>query len=195
MEKITSGLEIRRFATGKILEGWSYQAVFDALTLRIPNREYDLAKAVADIPSLAQRKQYGLLNWLLIGLLLVFAAIKYVWSVQIGVGVEEDPDFFVIMLLLPTMSWILAVLIWTWNRRYYHGVILVVLWGSYQLIRPWHGHGWDALMFVEVGMMAAMLVLSLFIRSKIGGRYRRGGKAKTQDDGRVETTQTIIWLN
>ena len=186
--------EIKRIANRELLKGKSHQQVYEDLKQLIHDREYDLAAIVAELPSLAQRKKFGWLNMLQVGLLGIFIILKTIWAFQFGFE-NDDTQVTSIMLGLPLAALAILMGVVTWNRKYYLPVILCVIWALLQMLRPLFVYPFEPIVLLELAHLAAMIGLAFFIRTNIGGNYVRSKLEVVDANGARSYKQAVKWLD
>jgi hypothetical protein len=185
--------ELRKQVVDRIYEGKSYQTVFDELIALYPNRERDLAGIIADVPTLEQRKKYGVLHIVLIVAITVVLAFKIL--VALLVAHEYGLWSLILDVISPTFYVIFLVGIVGWKSMFYKaaaGLSAFIL--VFTLLFAPLGDI-TAIGFGYLGLLVGIIGLGYFLGSKIGGNYKLGTQQVKDAAGNVKRKHAVKWLN
>lgn len=152
---------IREFTENKIQSGQSHQEILEELLPLSGKDKAQLVKILRSVPSLGARARYGAHNHLLMVLLAISALLK-LW-VGIVILQQTGAAFSPIVMLMPVVN---LVLLWG-VFKFSPGAHLVVgILSLLGLLRSISAPEPDAAMFFEVGLLAVMALLSLYLHKK-----------------------------
>ncbi|HEX2901610.1 MAG TPA: hypothetical protein VHS96_17995 [Bacteroidia bacterium] len=185
--------ELRKFVTDLVYEGKSYQTIFDELTARYPNRERDIAKVIADVPSLEQRRKYGMMNIALMVMLSLYVLFALLAAVMMS---QSFGTFEMVIMLIPAiLCLVLLYGVYIWQPRYYRLIGGIAAWALYVDLKPLLLNAFDPWSLIDITMMAIMLFLGFFLYDKLGGKYQLGTHRYKDAAGNIKFKQAVRWLN
>jgi hypothetical protein len=192
--------ELRKQVEDKIYEGKSYQAVFDELLALYPNRERDLARVIADVPSLAQRRKLLWMNILLIVCICLNVLVK-LFSAFVEAQ-DEALIFLILNLIFPTLNVVFLFMIAFWKPIAYHPVAglacVSIIWNAFYLIAS-SSRAYESFVYIFMaGYLAILLliaILGFYLGQNVGGSYKIGHQTYKDASGQVRKRQVVKWLN
>jgi hypothetical protein len=190
--------ELRKVVEDKIYEGKSYATVFEELLSHFPNRERDLARVIADVPSLTQRRKYLWMNIVLIVCISLNVLLKLLDALA---STEEFGMLGIIFgLVFPALYVYFLFMIAFWKPKYYEPAAALaavsIVWNTIVILTS---GALPALAYVFLGiyflMLLAIAILGSFLGRNIGGKYKVGTQTYKDASGQVRKRQVVKWLN
>jgi hypothetical protein len=163
--------DLQNLIAKKIMLGMSHQEIYEELDAAFPGRELDIAALIAELPTLEQRKRYGIGRHLMLGLtglaigLCIYDAVLVFYL--IGFSVFPLLECFAIAGMA-----FLGTLVWRWRSSgfkvmaYLSGIMLGLNLMLYAAI----GERWYVV--AQLVVFALMSILGMWLGIRLGGKYK-----------------------
>lgn len=162
--------EMKKAVEQSLLEGKSYQEVFEEFNAKFPRREMDIAKLVAEVPSLSQRERYSGFR---IGIIVAMSATMLVLLIGGSMHVSGEATIWgalEFILIAPTLYILIGILNWkksSWLQLVGMSMAMVI-----GLVRfGVRSLGLEPFLIVEIACFGVVALLPSLAYLQLGGKF------------------------
>lgn len=175
--------EIKKKIEALLVSGKSYNAVQEELSVLFPRRELDLARLIADIPSLAQRTRFAAFRKGLMVLILVLVVLQLVHGF---VGMDQGLPAVTMLTFVAAAVFVFFVFgISKWSRWMWIAISGLSFGVATFVFRYGGELQFGILGWIEAGFAGLIGLIGQYVGWQLGGKYSMTSTHEKDAQGRI----------